>query len=149
MKPFAFRAAKAAQRLGLFVADQRLEFIAAQQSTGDSFPDCKIAVFICAGETFESLDDWRTALRALAERLSVRHVFVRMKMLGLANDILRQITNVGHERVSREFPMFNLAQAQFPLASEFRAGQFRHRAFEKSNRLNGLCGGLKFFSLPD
>src|SRR6185312_2642245 len=66
MEPFAFPAAKAAQRPGLFIADERLEFIAAQQATGDGFPDCKIAVFICAGETLESLNDRRAALRAPA-----------------------------------------------------------------------------------
>jgi hypothetical protein len=62
-------------------------------------------------------------------------------MLGFAHDILRQIADVAHERVAREFPMFNLAQAKFPFAGEFGAGQFRHRAFEKGNRLNGLGVG--------
>ena len=122
MKPFAFLAAKAAQRPGLFVLDERLEFIAAQQPTGDSFPDCKIAVLIRAGEALESLDDRRTALRALAKGPSVRHVLVRMKMLGFPHNILRQIADVAHERVAREFAMFNLAQAKFPFAGEFRAG---------------------------
>src|SRR6476620_7547737 len=116
MKPFAFLAAKAAQRFGLFVADERLELIAAQQPAGDSFPDCKIAVLICAGETLESLDNRRAALRALPKRLRVRHVLVRMKMLGFPHDILRQITDVAHERVARELPMFNFTQTKFPFA---------------------------------
>src|SRR4029077_16870257 len=103
MKPFAFLAAKAGQRSGLFVGDERLELIAAQQPAGDSFPDCKITVLIRAGETLESLDDRGSALRAPAKGLSVRHVLVRMKMLGLANDVLRQIANVAHKRVAREF----------------------------------------------
>src|SRR5262249_12882279 len=89
MEPFAFPAAKAAQRPDLLVADESLEFIATEQPTGDGFPDSKIAVFICAGETFESLDDRRAALRAPAKGLGVRHMLVRMKMLGFANDILR------------------------------------------------------------
>src|SRR5512133_2767382 len=144
MKPFSFPAAKAAQRPDLFVPDERLEFIAAQQPTGDSFPDCKIAVLIRAGETLESLDDRRAALRAPAKGPSVRHVLVTMKMLCFPHDILRQIADVAHERVARELPMFNLAQAKFPFAGEFRAGQFRHRALEKCDRLNGLCGRLKF-----
>src|SRR6476646_6109517 len=131
MKPFSFLAAKAAQRFGLFVADERLELIAAQQPAGDSLPDCKIAVLICAGETLESLDDRRTALRTPAKGLSVRHVLVRMKMLRFAHDILRQIADVAHERVAGELAMLDFAQAKFPFAGEFRAGQFRHRAFEK------------------
>ena len=45
--------------------------------------------------------------------------------------------------------LFHLAQAEFPFAVEFRTGQFRHGAFEKRNRLNGLSGGLKFFAVPD
>src|SRR5207249_2690539 len=56
MKPFAFPTAKTAQRPDLFVADERLEFIAAQQPTGDGFPDGEVAFLICAGETFESHD---------------------------------------------------------------------------------------------
>src|SRR4029453_2388763 len=129
MKPFALPAAKAAQRPDLFVADERLEFIATEQPTGDGFPDCKIAVLICAGETFESLDDRGTALRALPKGLSVRHVLVRVKMLGFPYDILRQIADVAHERVAGELAMLDFAQAKFPFASEFGAGQFRHRAF--------------------
>src|ERR1700748_90463 len=104
MKTFALFAAKAAQRFGLFIADERLELIAAQQSTGDSFPDCKIAVLTRTGETLESLDDRRTALRPLAKGLGVRHVLVRMKMLGLAHDILCQIANVAHERIAGQLP---------------------------------------------
>src|SRR5262245_64450221 len=91
MKPFAFSTAKTAQRPDLFVADERLEFVAAEQSAGDGFPNRKIAVLICAGETFESLDDRRAALRAPAKRFGVGHVLVRMKMLGFAHDILRQL----------------------------------------------------------
>src|SRR5437870_10131723 len=105
MKPFAFLTAKAAQRTDLFVPDQRLELIAAQQPTGDSFPDCKIAVLLRAGETLESLDDRRAALRAAAKGLSVRHVLVRMEMLGFAHDILREIADVAHERVTSELAM--------------------------------------------
>ena len=67
-----------------------------------------------------------------------------MKMLGFANDILRQIADVAHERVARELAMLDFAQAKFPFAGELRAGQFRHRTFEKRDRLNGLRGGLKF-----
>ena len=148
MKPFAFPTAKAAQWPDLFVTDERLELVAAQQPTGDGFPDCKSAVLICAGETLESLDDRRTAFRALTKRLSIRHVLVRMKMLGFVHDILRQIADVAHERVTRELAMLDFAQTKFPFAGEFRAGQFRHCAFEKCDRLNGLCGGLKFLSVP-
>ena len=148
MKPFAFPAAKAPQRSELFVADERLEFVAAQQSARDGFPNRKITVLICAGETLESLDDRRTAFRALAKRLSIRHVLVRMKMLGFVHDILRQIADVAHERVTRELAMLDFAQTKFPFAGELRAGQFRHCAFEKCDRLNGLCGGLKFLSVP-
>src|SRR5947207_14932925 len=100
MKPFAFPTAKAAQWSDLFVTDERLELVAAQQPTGDGFPDCKSAVLICAGETLESLDNRRTALRALSTWLSIRHVLVRMKMLGFVHDILRQIADVAHERVT-------------------------------------------------
>src|SRR5215831_9439412 len=102
MKPLAFSTAKATQRSDLFVADECLELIAAQQAAGNGFPDSKIAVFICAGETFESLDDRRTTLWAPAKRLSVRHVLVRVKMLGFSHDILRQIADVAHERIARE-----------------------------------------------
>ena len=149
MKPFSFPAAKAAQRPDLFVADERLEFIAAQQPTGDGFPDCKIAVLIRAGEALESLDDRRTALRAPAKGLSVRHVLVRMKMLGFPHDILRQIADVSHERVARELAMLDFAQAKFPFAGEFRAGQFRHRVFKKCDRLDRLSGGLELLSVPN
>src|SRR5258708_23562716 len=149
MEPFAFLAAKAAQRSGLFVADERLELIAAQQPTGDSFPDCKIAVLIRAGETLESLDDRRTALRAPAKGLSVRHVLVRMKMLGFPHDVPRQIADVAHERVARELPMFNLSQAKFPFAGEFRAGYFRHRVLEKCDRLDRLAGWSALLSVPN
>src|SRR5215470_7270319 len=148
MKPFAFPAAKAAQRLGLFVANERFEFLAAQQPTGNGFPDCKIAVFICAGETLESLDDRRTALWAPAKRLSVRHVLVRVKMFGFSYDILREIADVAHERITRELAVFDLAQAEFPFAGEFRAGQFRHRAFEKCDCLDRFGCGLKLLSVP-
>src|SRR5215471_8055450 len=146
MKAFAFPAAKAAQRPGLFVVDQRLEFVSAQQSAGDRFPDCKIAVLICTGETLESLNDRRTALWAPAKRLSVRHVLVRMKMFGLSYDILCQIADVAHERVARELAVLDFAQPKFPFAGEFRAGQFRYRAFKECDRLNGLRGGLEFLA---
>ena len=147
METFAFPTTKPAQRPSLFIADQRLKFIATEQPAGDGFPDCKIAVLICAGEAFESLDDRRAALRASAKRLGVGHVLVRVKMLGFANDTLRQIADVAHERVAGELAMLDFAQAKFPLAGQLRAGQFGHRVFEKCDRLNGLRCRLQFLAL--
>src|SRR5262249_31988377 len=116
MKRLAWFGVKTAQGAALFVGDGRLELVAAEQSAGDGFPNRKIAVLICAGETFESLDDRRAALRAPAKRFGVGHVLVRMKMLGFAHDILRQLADVAHERVTRELAMLDLAQAKFPFA---------------------------------
>ena len=147
MKPFAFPAAKAPQRSELFVADERLEFVAAQQSARDGFPNRKITVLICAGETLESLDDRRTALRASAKRFGVGHVLVGMKMLGFTDDVFRQLPDVAHEGIARELAMFNFAQAEFPFAGQFRAGQFRHRVLKQHDRLNCLCGGLQLLTL--
>src|SRR5216117_2435615 len=126
MKPFAFPAAKTAQRADLFVAHETLELLTAQQSAGDGFPNREIAVFICARETFESLDDGRTALGTLAERFAVGHVLVRVKMFRFANDVLRQLPDVAHERVARQLAMLDFAQAKLPFACQFRAREFRY-----------------------
>ena len=57
MKPFAFPTAKTAQRPDMFIAHESFEFIAAQQTAGDRFPDREIAFVIGARETLEPLDD--------------------------------------------------------------------------------------------
>src|SRR5690349_5211278 len=100
MEACAFPAAKTAQRPDLFIADKRLKLISAQQPTSDGFPDCEVAVLICACETFEALDNRRTAAWTAAKRLGVRHVFVRMKMLGFTYNIPGQIADLSHERLT-------------------------------------------------
>src|SRR5206468_7989141 len=108
---------------------ESLEFFAAQQPARDSLPNCEIAFFICAGETFEPLGNRRTTLGTFAERLAVGHVFVRMKMSRLSDDLFGEIADVAHERVARKLAMFNFAQTEFPLAGELWAGQLRHGIF--------------------
>src|SRR5437879_3312616 len=122
MEPFALSAGKAAQRPDLFVADESLELVSAQQPAGDRFPNREVAFLICTGEALESLDDGRAALGALAERLGVGHVLVRMKMFGFADDIIRELADVAHEGVARELSMLDFAQTKFPFASQLRAG---------------------------
>src|SRR5881396_3929129 len=107
MEPLAFPAAKSPQWSDLFVAHEGLEFIATQQSAGDSFPNCEVTLIICAGKTFESLDDRRAALRALTKRLGVRHVLVGMKMLGFSDDIFSQFADVVHEGVARKLAVLD------------------------------------------
>src|SRR5882762_2476831 len=113
----------------MFVTDESLKFLAAYQSTRNSLPNRKTAFLVCAGETFESLDDKRTTLGACAERLAVRHMFIGMKMLRLADDFFCEMANVAHERVARKLAMLDFAQTKFPFTGEFRAGQLRHCIF--------------------
>src|SRR5580765_5253654 len=122
MKPFTFPAAKAAQWPDLLIAHEGLELVPAQQPAGDRFPNGEIAVFICAGEALEAFDHGRTALWALAERLGVGHVLVGMKMFGFADDIVRELADIAHERVARKLPVLDFAEAKFPFASQLRAG---------------------------
>ena len=70
----------------MFIANESLKLFAAQQSAGDSLPNREVAFLVCAGETFESLDDGRTALWTRAERFAVWHMFIGMKMLRLADN---------------------------------------------------------------
>src|SRR6267143_1982597 len=101
MEPFPFPASKAAQWTHMFIAYESLEFFATQQSTGNGFPNREITFVICACETLEPLDNRRTAFGALAERRALRHVFVRVKVFGLPDDVVRELAYVAHERVTR------------------------------------------------
>ena len=147
LEAFAFPAAKTAQRPDLFVAHESLELLTAQQSAGDGFPNREIAVLICAGETFESLDNRRTALRTLTERLAIGHVFVGMKMFRFTNDVLCEVADIAHERVARELAMLDFAQTKFPFTGQFRARQFRHRALQKRDGLDCFRGWLQFLAV--
>src|SRR5206468_13090517 len=102
---------------------------------------------ICAVETFESRNNWRPALRALAKWLRVWHVLVGMKMLGFSDDVLGKLTDITHERVTRELAMLDFTKAKFPFAGQLRAGQFGHGAFQEHNCLDRLRCGLKFLAL--
>ena len=44
--------------------------------------------------------------------------------------------------------MLDFAQAKFPFACQLRARQFRHRAFQEHDRLDGLSRRLKLLPLP-
>src|SRR5690348_39835 len=131
MEAFAFPAAKTSQWPDLFIAHEGFEFISAQQATGDGFPDCELAVLIRACEALESFDNRRTAARAPAERLRVRHVFVRMKMLCFTYNVLGQITDLSHERFTHKLAVLNLTKAKFPFAGELWTRQFWHCTFQK------------------
>jgi hypothetical protein len=115
MKPFSFSAAKAAQRADLFVADERLDFIATEQPTGDGFQIVKSQSSFVQVKLLNRSTIGEAALRALAKWLSVWHVLVGMKMLGFAHDILRQIADVAHERVTRELCDARFRAGEIPI----------------------------------
>ena len=43
--------------------------------------------------------------------------------------------------------MLDFTKTKFPFAGQLRAGQFRHRTFEKHDGLDRFRGGLQFLAL--
>src|SRR5207245_10039886 len=100
MEAFAFSATKAAQWPDLFIAYESFKFVTGQQATGNRFPNREITFVICACETFEPLDNGRTTLGTLTERLCVRHVIVRVKVFSLTDDVVLEFAVISHGCVS-------------------------------------------------
>jgi len=60
-----------------------------------------------------------------------------MKILGLADDVLREVANVPHEGVARQLRC-SISRKQTPFACQLWAGQFRHRILQEHDRLDSL-----------
>src|SRR5215470_5311205 len=99
--------------------------MAFKEFAGNDFPDGKVAFHTL--KSFVTFVNFSTAFgTSHIENAEVSGDSVQLETLGPVHDVTGHIGNTGHKIVPAFLPALNLAELKFPVARQFRFGQFRN-----------------------
>ena len=147
---FAHLAPETLQRPDLPFGDELLDFLDLKHPAAQRLPDRKIALFIDALELLVLLVDFAAAFRARRfQHAKIAGNGVVLVFFGALDDVPRHVGNLRHEFVAAFLPALDLVQLEFPIAGQFRFGQFGDaEAVEQFHQRKRLGRRLQLASVP-
>ena len=136
--------AEAGERADLLFVDQGVDFGRFELATGDDLPQRIVAA--AALEFLVGFADLAAAARAFGgQHTEIAGNGIGFESLGTLDHVARHFGDFAHELVAREFALFDAAELPFPVAGQFRLGQFVDaEAVEQRHQREGLGGRDQF-----